>query len=110
MSLDAETWLLDAGDEVIAKKAKRGAASLSDVERAIYCLWVLDYAVRNSGSFGPMNELYPSAKDELLAFAQARKLEAMAAWLVSASDEGAFCADYYSHFDKTCSELRKLAQ
>lgn len=110
MSPDAETWLLDAGDEVIAKKSKHGAASLSDVEKAIYCLWVLDYAVRNSGSFGPMMELYPRAKDELLAFAQARRLEGMAAWLLSAADEDAFCADYYSHFDQACLELRKLVQ
>jgi hypothetical protein len=110
MAEDAETWLLAAGDAVIRKEAHGGMQSLRDLDRAIYCMWVLDYAVRNSGSFEPMADLYPQAKDELLAFARARKLDGLAAWLASASDEAAFCAQYYANFEQACTELRKLAR
>lgn len=103
---DAEGWLLDAGDEVIRKGAK--GAALTELDRAIYCMWVLDYAVRNSGTLEPMRELHPVARDELLAFARARRLEALAGWLGSAADEEAFCAEYYSNFERGCTELRKL--
>ena len=108
MTPDAESWLLDAGDEVVRKKAQGGIGSLSDLEKAIYCMWVLDYAVRNSGTLEPLQELYPAARDELLAFARARRLEALAGWLGSAADEAAFCAQYYDHFEQRCTELRQL--
>lgn len=103
---DAEGWLLDAGDVVIRKEAK--GAALSELDRAVYCMWVLDYAVRNSGTLEPMRELHPAARDELLAFARARRLEALAAWLGGAADEAAFCAEYYSNFERGCTELREL--
>jgi hypothetical protein len=105
---DAETWLLEAGDAVVEKKAEQGAGSLSALDKAIYCLWVIDYAVRNSGTLGPVQELYPGAKDELLAFARASRLDGLAAWLAGAGDEKTFCATYYRHFDGACGELRRL--
>jgi hypothetical protein len=103
---DAEGWLLDAGDEVIRKGAE--GAVLSDLDKAIYCMWVLDYAVRNSGTLEPMRELHPVAKDDLLSFARARRLDALAAWLGGAADEESFCAEYYTNFERGCTELRKL--
>jgi hypothetical protein len=108
VSDDAENWLLEAGDAVIRKKSTLGVASLSALEKAVYCLWVLDYAVRNSGTLGPMRELYPDARDELLAFARANRLEVLAAWLANSGDEQAFCSTYYEHFDRACGELRRL--
>ena len=48
MELDNETWLIVEGDRIIEKKSKHGYESLTKLEKAIYCLWVVDYAVRTS--------------------------------------------------------------
>ena len=44
-----ETWLIEAGDEVIQKMAASGSDGLSLWERLVYCLWVADYGMRNAG-------------------------------------------------------------
>ena len=46
---DLEDWLTDEGDRIVTKKAKSGFQSLSEVERAIYEIWLLDSETRNGG-------------------------------------------------------------
>jgi hypothetical protein len=103
---DMETWLIDAGDEVIQKRVTMGVEVLSPVERAIYALWVVDYAVRNSGTLIPMSEMYPTALVELRAFATLGDLPALKLLAGSAADNTAFCDGYYRHFDAAIQELR----
>lgn len=103
---DAETWLLTAADEVHHKKAERGGASLTAAEHAIYCMWVIDYAVRNSGTLEPMRELYPGAGAELEAFARRSSLGRLGAWAKSIADEARFCETYEGSFPSACAELR----
>ena len=45
--MDNDEWILEAGEQVILAEETR---ALSDLERFVYMLWVLDYAVRNAGS------------------------------------------------------------
>lgn len=104
---DVETWLIDAGDEIIRKKASIGIAGLSEVERAILCLWVVDYAVRNSGTLHPMRALYPDALVELHSFAISTGLSELAALTGNPGDETAFCADYHGRFETAGTELRQ---
>ena len=106
MTEDMETWLIDTGDEVIRKKAVTGLDGLLPAERAIYALWVVDYAVRNSGTLLPMSEIYPAALVELRAFAALRDLPTLTLLAGSAADEAAFCADYYRHFEMASQELK----
>ena len=106
MTEDMETWLIDAGDEVIQKRASTGLDGLSPTERAIYALWVVDYAIRNSGTLIPMSEMYPTALVELRSFANLSDLPALKLLVGSATDETAFCDDYYRHFDAASQELR----
>ena len=49
MHTDNETWVVEAGDTVIQKKASCGIERLSPWERLVYCLWVADYGMRNAG-------------------------------------------------------------
>ncbi|MET3653932.1 hypothetical protein [Dyella japonica] len=106
MTDDMETWLIDAGDEVIQKKVATGLDGLSPVDRAIYALWVVDYAVRNSGILLPMSEIYPAALVELRAFAAISDLPALALLAGSTPDDAAFCDGYYRHFEMASQELK----
>jgi len=38
---DYETWVVEAGDDIITKRAR--GVRLSPLERLVYCLWVADY-------------------------------------------------------------------
>jgi hypothetical protein len=103
---DDETWLLKVADDVLAKQAESSTESLAPTDHAIYCLWVIDYAVRNSGTLEPMRELHPMAVDELKAFAQMHGLTQLASWLAASTNEEAFCSSYHDVFPSTCGELR----
>jgi hypothetical protein len=66
---DNETWIIDAGDAVIQKKATSGIEALSPSEHLIYCLWVADYGMRNAGDLVTAADLYPSFQTEAVRLA-----------------------------------------
>lgn len=70
MILDPETWLIDTGDVVLQKLHNKGADSLAPTEWGIYWMWTIDYAVRDSGSFGPLQDMDSTAIEDLLAFSK----------------------------------------
>lgn len=107
MTVDLETWIIETGDSVIQKLNDAGASSLTAIERAIYWMWSIDYAVRNSGSFGPLQNIESTAIHDLHAFATNTGLPKLASWLESAADEPTFCESYYEQFEKPCFELRE---
>jgi len=104
---DYETWLLDVGDTIIQRKAETGYESLSSTEKAIYCFWVVDYAIRNSGTLEPMTELHASSLDELNVFASSASCKNLSTLLVELNTCG-ISDSYYSAFSKVCSELEAL--
>lgn len=53
--LDLETWILDAGDAVLAKKQRKDG--LSPLDELVHCLWVADYGMRNAGDLETANDL-----------------------------------------------------
>lgn len=106
MNVELETWLLDVGDLVIQKMADEGAGALSESERAIYWMWLIDYAVRNSGSFGPLEDADSTALKDLATFASEARLSCLASWLSLSSEEEAFCATYDDRFSEGCAELK----
>lgn len=108
MILDLETWLIDTGAVVLQKLNDEGADSLSPAESGVYWMWWIDYAVRNSGSFGPLQDVGSTAISDLIAFSERTGLTRLAAWLDSAADESTFCKSYLEHFDEACSELRDV--
>jgi hypothetical protein len=57
--LENETWVVERGGEVAEKMADAGPQSLTDVERLIYCLWVVDYGMRNAGDLVTSEEVHP---------------------------------------------------
>jgi hypothetical protein len=54
-----ESWVVDRGALVVAKKAQNGEDSLNDWERIVYCLWLADYMMRNAGDFANAKDMCP---------------------------------------------------
>lgn len=107
MNIDLETWLIEAGDIVIHKKAQQGESALSDSEHAVYWMWLIDYSVRNAGCFGPLEDMgAKTALSDLARFAQDKRLSILPSWLQLSDNEEAFCSTYYQRFDSACGELR----
>lgn len=107
LDIDLETWLLDAGGLVIQKMAEQGESALSGPERAVHCMWLIDYSVRNAGCFGPLEDMgAKTALSDLARLAQDAKLSTLPSWLQLSDNEEAFCSTYHQHFDKACAELK----
>jgi len=104
---DLEFWLLEAGDAILNKKAVSGWESLTTTEQAIYHLWVIDYAVRNSGSLELVADFQPEAVPLLQAFATEHQLTILADWLQTTSNEALFCDNYEASFNDACQQLKQ---
>ncbi len=108
MATDNETWLIDEAGKIVGKKSVEGYESLTSLEKAIYCLWVIDYAVRNSGTLEPMRELHKSSIAELTEFAKGNHCKSLYSMLEMTANEKIFCKNYSGKFDKACKDLRDL--
>ncbi len=106
MTIDLESWLIDAGDAVITKRVERGDEALTALDRAVYDLWAIDYAVRNSGTLRPLEDLRPTAVADLATFAEEQGLPVLGEWLRGASSARSFSRSYESTFPTACAELR----
>lgn len=107
-NVDHEIWLLEAGDNVIQKKAEHGESSLTLEERLTYCLWVADYGMRNAGDLDTAADVHPSFLKD--GKSVAKKLgfpRATAAFSLSAK---ALEREYFGRFDELIAELRASGQ
>ncbi len=56
---ELETWIIDVGADVIAKRSAIGREALTPLEKLIYCVWVADYGMRNAGDLVVAADIYP---------------------------------------------------
>ncbi len=103
-SRDNESWILDAGDAVIARKAVIGTTELSSVERLVYCLWVVDYGMRNAGDLDTARDLYPDFQREAVDLASDLGLKFTQDSFALPSDT--LQAEYFERFDRICDEIK----
>ncbi|PKP92515.1 MAG: hypothetical protein CVT77_08635 [Alphaproteobacteria bacterium HGW-Alphaproteobacteria-16] len=101
---DNETWLIDSGHAIIARKAALGMAALTPRERLIHCLWIADYSMRNAGDLAAARDLDVRYLADGLGAARALGLPHAAA-LFSLS-EGELERRFFDLFDGVCDELR----
>ena len=106
MNIDNETWLIEEGKRIVEKKSHEGFESLSSLEKAIYDFWVIDYAVRNSGTLEPIRELSENSISRLKEFAENNSCNYLYSMLKLAKDEKTFCNTYYQNFNNACKDLR----
>ena len=102
-----ESWVVDAGDTVIQKEARTGIASLSAVERLIYCLWVADYGMRNAGDLDTAHDVYADFQTE--AARLSRELGLQATHSAFALPTSALQREYFERFEEICDEIRRSA-
>ena len=107
-TIDNETWLIDYGDEVIAKKASVGFDSLSPKEKTTYCLWVADYSMRNAGDLQSACDLYPEFLEEGLRLAKVMDLKKLIE--LFQNDKLEFEKNFFNLFNEACNELRNYTE
>ena len=67
--LELETWIVEAGGDVVEKKSAGGLAVLTPLDRLIYCLWVADYGMRNAGDLVAASEMHATFQQEAASLA-----------------------------------------
>jgi hypothetical protein len=108
MPADNETWIIEAGDEILEREAADGEPSLTPIDRLIYCLWVADYGMRNAGDLITASDLYASFQSEALQVSTDLGLVVtQSAFSLSSSD---LEAQYFQRFDAICDEIRAAQQ
>ena len=104
--IDFETWVIETGDDIIHKEHELGAASLSPVEKAIYDLWAVDYAVRNAGDMEALEDIRPTAATDLAAFLRSSGQSKLAVHMELLAGAGEECDSYYESFPRLCQALQ----
>jgi hypothetical protein len=100
-----ESWIIDAGDVVIQKKAHIGVDQLMPIERLIYCVWVADYGMRNAGDLETAHDVYPDFQPEAAQLARELGLERThSAFVLPTAD---LQRQYFDRFEEVCTEIRQ---
>ena len=98
-----DNWLIDTGDTIIGKKAAEGVLTLR--ERLIYCLWVTDYGMRNSGDLDAARDVYATFQEEGAVLAKSLSLK-FTEETFSLPDEN-LQRQYFERFDRVCDEIKR---
>jgi len=101
---DNETWIIEAGADVINRKHSHGAGALTPLDRLIYCLWVADYGMRNAGDLDTALDLYANFQSEAAQIAKQLSLQATCEAFELPSDD--LQQQYFERFDEICDEIK----
>ena len=101
-----QTWVVERGGSVIGKKAQAGAASLSDWERLVYCLWVTDYMMRNAGDFANAEVMYPDFQTD--AARLAKSLGLLTTQQTFSLSRRKLQGEYFGRFETICDEIKSV--
>jgi hypothetical protein len=99
-----ETWVIEAGHEVLKKMAVAGLAGLVPLERLVYYLWVADYGMRNAGDLDAADDVCPHFQSEARLLAE--ELSLPAAREAFALPPSVLQKEYDLHFEVICQELK----
>jgi hypothetical protein len=102
---DNETWVIEAGDGVIRKKASGGSGVLAPKEKLLYCLWVADYGMRNAGDLDTARDVCATFQEEGAALAKSLSLEFTHETF--ALPEKILQRQYFERFDRVCDEIKR---
>lgn len=103
-----ESWLVEAGGDMVEKKAKVGVQGLSESERLLYCLWVIDYCMRNAGDLVQVDLLHKNCVGEAKQLSERLSLSAAANAFALSIPE--LEAQYELRFEAVCNEVKRAQQ
>lgn len=101
-----ESWLMSAGGKALEKKTRRGIKRLTDREHLLYCLWVVDYCMRNAGDLMQVDLLYENCLAEGKRLAKSLSLPFAEQSFSLSRDK--LEAEYEARFERLCSEVRRI--
>lgn len=99
---DNETWVVEAGDAIIARRAR--GVRLSPLERLVYCLWVADYGMRNAGDLDTAREIYHDFQREAAELAGELGLPLTHQSFRLPAE--VLQEEYFERFDRICTEIQ----
>ena len=102
--MNNEDWIIEIGDEINQKKADHGMAKLSNWEKLVYCLWVADFGMRNTGGLDVAQDVYTNFKCEGAKIAQILGLKLTLDFF--SLDERDLGKKYFELFAVICDEIR----
>jgi hypothetical protein len=106
--VDNETWIIEAGGDVIEKELSAGLDTLDAWERLVYCLWIADYGMRNAGDLDAAFDIYDAFLTEARkASSELGLVGCYGAFSLSPSE---LEARYFDLFDSLCNEIRHHRQ
>jgi len=103
---DNESWLIETADVVIRKKAQHGIDELSPWERLVFCVWVVDYGMRNAGDLETARDVYPECIIESQSLALS--LDLPVTFEMFRLSEFELSEQYFERFEAMCDELRTV--
>jgi hypothetical protein len=101
-----QTWVIEAGDDVIQKRLLTGDGSLTTKEKLIYCLWVADYGMRNAGDLAVAYNLYPNFHEEGAQCSKMLGLTFVAESFMLPRDQ--LERQYFARFEQLCNEIKSV--
>jgi hypothetical protein len=103
--MDNQTWIIETGDSVIRKKAASGIGSLTPWELLVYCLWVVDYCMRNGGDLDNAAIFFLDFRSNGRKSAEVLDLPfTRAAFALPNNDLERV---YFEQFDSICAEIKR---
>ncbi|MGJ3648684.1 hypothetical protein ACLB0R_09450 [Sphingomonas sp. GlSt437] len=104
---ELEDWIIEKGDAVIQRRAFSPELVVPE-EELVYCLWCVDYGMRNGGDLQPAIDLKQDLTQEGRRLAGDLKLpKCEALFGLSQSDVE---QQYFAMFESVCSELKSAYQ
>lgn len=100
-----ESWLVEAGGDVVEKRAKAGASALSARDSLLYWFWWGDYMMRNAGDFGNAVALEKDFQREIVSHARELGLSYTEETLSLPLSE--LEKQYFDRFEAVCDEIRE---
>src|SRR5215475_15021264 len=101
---DNETWVVDAGGDVVEKMVANGYSQLTPLEKLMYCLWVADYGMRNAGDLETAKDVYPLFQEE--AARMAKSLSLKFTYESFALKGEVLEQQYFDRFERICDEIK----
>jgi hypothetical protein len=108
-SRENEAWIVKTGGAVIEKRSSLGETALTDLDRMTYCLWVVDYGMRNAGDLNTvLHDMRPTVLSEGALLA--RELGLRTTEHLFGMSRRRFEKNYFELFDAACAEIKSIAE
>jgi hypothetical protein len=98
-----ETWIVEAGGEVVELRARAGAGSLTPRQEILYWLWWADYMMRNAGDFA--NAVGDKSDFQQKIVSRAKELGLSYTEATFSLPRDQLQKQYFGRFEAVCDEI-----